>query len=328
MPRRRRETQTTGVPVRAGSDRTTVRVIALGVLLLAAGATTRGYLPGVASEPQRTRTAGVVEPIVLAALLVVSVAIIAVAVVHRARHQRTRPGSTGQLSLTASAARGPVWRAMLIVAAALTLWLLTILLLAKVGGGLRIGLPTELPGMGDPPTDASGTPAPRGAPGGPAGGTSAYLLAAVTLLAALVATAVLAARIRRPQPTSPQTLVVTAPAGDGESSAGEHLVRAAELGLARIADRSREPRAAIIACYAVMERHLGAVPDIAPRAFDTPTEVLARAVEHHALPADHATRLVELFAEARFSVHLMTEHDRAAAIDALRRVLDELRSPR
>lgn len=326
MPRRRRETQTTGVPVMAGSDRTTVRVIALGVLLLAAGATTRGYLPGDAPEPRRTRTAGVVEPIVLAALLAVSVAIIAVAVVHRARHQRARPGSIGQLSLTGAAARGPVWRAVLIVAVALVLWLLTILLLAKVGGGLRIGLPTELPGPGDPPTN--GTPAPRAAPGGQAGGTSAYLLAAVTLLAALVATAVLAARIRRPQSISPETIMVTAPAGDGESSAGEHLVRAAELGLARIADRSREPRAAIIACYAVMERHLGAVPDIAPRAFDTPTEVLARAVEHHALPADHATRLVELFAEARFSVHLMTERDRAAAIAALRRVLDELRNPR
>ena len=51
------------------------------------------------------------------------------------------------------------------------------------------------------------------------------------------------------------------------------------------------------------------------------------AVEHHALPADNATRLVELFTEARFSAHLMTERDRADAIVALRRVLDELRNP-
>jgi hypothetical protein len=97
--------------------------------------------------------------------------------------------------------------------------------------------------------------------------------------------------------------------------------------LTRIADRSREPREAIIACYAVMERHLADDPDVAPREFDTATEVLARAVEHHALPADNAARLVELFAEARFSRHLMTERHRADAVAMLRLVLDELRAP-
>ncbi|WP_409429370.1 DUF4129 domain-containing protein [Mycobacterium sp. SMC-11] len=311
----------------AGSDRATVRVIALGVLLLAAGATTRGYLPGAAPESHRTSAASTVEPVVLAALLAVSGTIIAVAVVHRARHQRARAGSIGQLSLTAGAGRGPVWRAVLIVAAALALWLLTILMLAKLGGGFRIELPTEVSGTGETPPGTPVAPAPPpAAPSGLASGASAYLLAVATLLLALLAAAVLAARARRPQPAPPETIVT--PAIVDEPSADENLVRAAELGLARIVDPSREPRAAIIACYAVMERHLGAVPDIAPRAFDTPTEVLARAVEHHALPAANATRLVKLFTEARFSAHLMTERDRADAIAALRQVLEELRNPR
>ncbi|WP_046301600.1 DUF4129 domain-containing protein [Mycobacterium sp. UM_Kg27] len=310
----------------AGSDRATVRVIALGALLLAAGATTRGYLPGAPPEQRRMSAASTLEPIVLAALLAVSGTIIAVAVVHRARHQRVGPGSVGQLSLTAGARGGPVWRAVLIVAAALVLWLLTVLMLAKLGGGLRVELATEVPGTGETPPGTPGAPAapPPGAPGGLAGGGPVYLLTVATLLA-LLATAVVAARARRPQYTATEASVI--PAAD-EPDAGENLVRAAELGLARIVDPSREPRAAIIACYAVMERHLGAVPDIAPRAFDTPTEVLARAVEHHALPAANATRLVELFTEARFSAHLMSEHDRADAIAALQQVLQELRNQR
>ena len=91
-------------------------------------------------------------------------------------------------------------------------------------------------------------------------------------------------------------------------------MRAAEVGLAEIADLSREPREAIIACYAAMERELANVPGAAPQDFDTPTEVLARAVEHHALHADNAVQLVNLFEEARFSPHVMNEGHREAAV--------------
>ncbi|WP_230987547.1 DUF4129 domain-containing protein [Mycolicibacter heraklionensis] len=318
----------TGVPVTAGSDRTTVRVIALIVLLFAAGAAIRGYVPGAPPEPHRTSDPGTVQPIVLAALLTVSGAIIAAAVVHRARHHPARVGSIGQLSLTAGAGRGPAWRRVLIVVAALALWLLTIVVLAKLGGGHRFEIPAEVPGLGEAPPGSPDAAAPpsRAVPGGPAGGASAYLLAVAALLLALIATAVVAARTRRPDPRPPVTIAI--PAEAEVSSAGENLARAAELGLARVVDRSREPRAAIIACYAVMESHLGAVPDVAPRACDTPTEVLARAVEHHALPAENAAQLVALFTEARFSSHLMTERHRADAVAALRLVLDELRNPR
>ena len=56
------------------------------------------------------------------------------------------------------------------------------------------------------------------------------------------------------------------------------------------------------------------------------TEVLARAVEHHALHADNAVQLVNLFAEARFSSHEMNERHRELAVGALRVVLNELGS--
>jgi hypothetical protein len=75
-----------------------------------------------------------------------------------------------------------------------------------------------------------------------------------------------------------------------------------------------------------MERELTHVPGAAPQEFDTPTEVLARAIDRHALRADSATQLVDLFEEARFSPHVMNEGHRDAAVRVLRTVLTELRS--
>ncbi len=93
-----------------------------------------------------------------------------------------------------------------------------------------------------------------------------------------------------------------------------------------MADLSRDPREAIIACYAAMERELANVPGAVPQEFDTATEVLARAVRQHALQADNAMQLVTLFAEARFSPHIMNEGHRDVAVGVLRVVRDELRS--
>jgi hypothetical protein len=56
--------------------------------------------------------------------------------------------------------------------------------------------------------------------------------------------------------------------------------------------------------------------------------VLARAVDHHILRAGSASTLVDLFAEARFSSHLMTEDHRHVAEQALRSVLGEVRGLR
>jgi len=69
--------------------------------------------------------------------------------------------------------------------------------------------------------------------------------------------------------------------------------------------------------------HSGAVPQDS----DTPSEVLARAVDHDAIHAGTATELVDLFAEARFSPHVMNEGHREVAVRALQLVLAELKSP-
>ncbi|MEB3030578.1 DUF4129 domain-containing protein [[Mycobacterium] nativiensis] len=316
-----------------GSDRTITRVIALIVLLLAAGAATRGYLPGVTHEPRRTPAAGPAEMITLIALLAVSVGAVAFAGAYRMRHRRAVAGSIGELSVTAGAHRGrPGWRVLLIVAAAVVAWLLMLFALLALGGGLRIGIPAGIFGSrGDVPVSPTApgeqaplTPHPAPSLDGSGGDVTGYLLASAIALVALIAVGVVAAQARNTRPRPPATRPV--PIAKPTPSAGETLARAAELGLTRIADRSRGPREAIIACYAVMERHLADDPDVAPRDFDTPTEVLARAVAHHALAAGNASRLVELFTEARFSPHLMNEQHRAEAVASLRLVLDELRA--
>jgi hypothetical protein len=107
----------------------------------------------------------------------------------------------------------------------------------------------------------------------------------------------------------------------------EPLAVAAERGLAEVGDLTRGPREAIIACYAAMEKALASSPGAAPQDSDTPSEVLARALGNRALSTGSATTLVEVFAEARFSRHVMTEDHREVAERALRSVLDELRQP-
>jgi len=77
-----------------------------------------------------------------------------------------------------------------------------------------------------------------------------------------------------------------------------------------------EPRAAIIACYAAMERGFAAAGS-APAAADTPAEVLARATRAGLVRTEPAEALTGLFRRARYSTHPMTSADSQVAADAL-----------
>jgi hypothetical protein len=155
-----------------------------------------------------------------------------------------------------------------------------------------------------------------------------YLYASTVLFVLLIAAgAIIGLRAqRRGAPPGPPVTDDADHQGPIPQIRAETLARVAEVGLAEAGDLSREPREAIIACYTAMERELANVPSVAPQDPDTPTEVLARAVEHRTLRADSATELVDLFEEARFSPHVMTEGQRDMAVSVLRLVLDELRS--
>ena len=315
----------------AGIDKSTARAIAVIALLFIAAWALRGYLPG--SEPVADRQRPASSPAALVvdvALLSISVAIIGYAMIARLRNREARRPGAGSLPEGRGTVGRPTWRFALIALALAIGWLLLVMLLMRLG--VRAPgdqSPSGSPTIADPgsaPTTTNPVSRQPGSPDDPGPNVVGYLVPPMLILMALivVGTAIASRRQRR---------AATSWAADGElpeapaqAGAAESLARAAEVGLAEIGDLTREPREAIIACYAAMERELTHVPGAVPQDCDTPSEVLARAVEHHALHADSATKLVELFEEARFSPHVMNEGHRDMAVDTLRLVLADLRS--
>lgn len=85
-----------------------------------------------------------------------------------------------------------------------------------------------------------------------------------------------------------------------------------------------EPREAIIACYAAMERGFAAAGS-APGAADTPAEVLARATDADLIRSASAEVLTSLFRRARYSAEPMTSADADAAASALAQMRADLK---
>lgn len=308
-----------------GIDKPTGRVVALIVLLILVAAALRGYLPARDHAPHAESGGGRAALVFVVVLLSASLALLAVAVIARLRDPRAVAPKTADLSEMLGTGSGrPSWRVLLIGLAVIVAWLLIAMLLA------RLWLPHGVP-PAEPAPDTGAQPhtaaPPHQPPHNDSGNMLGILLAATVpmMLLLVVGTLIMSRRRFRAAPLH------TLADDDGDhllpARPSESLVRAAEVGLAEMSDRSREPREAIIACYAAMERELANVPGAAPQEFDTPTEVLARAVERHALHIDNAVQLVNLFEEARFSPHVMNEEHRDVAVDVLRLVLAELRSP-
>ncbi|HZR50494.1 MAG TPA: DUF4129 domain-containing protein [Streptosporangiaceae bacterium] len=85
-----------------------------------------------------------------------------------------------------------------------------------------------------------------------------------------------------------------------------------------------DPRQAIIACYAELERGFAAAGS-APRGADTPAEVLARAASAGLIRSRSAADLTGLFRRARYGTEPMTAGDAATAelsLDHMRAELD------
>jgi hypothetical protein len=155
------------------------------------------------------------------------------------------------------------------------------------------------------------------------GGLPDLVLIALIILGAIAAAALiyliaryariprLGRRLRRSRPVD-----VPLEAGDSDDEAD--LREAVESGHSALR-RLDDTRAAIIACYAAMERSLARAGAVRAAA-DTPDELLARAVGQGLVSGDAAARLTVLFYEARFSSHPMPPARR----DDAERALDEL----
>ncbi len=323
-------TQPIGVPM-AGIDKSTARAIAVVALLFVAAWALRGYLPGVEHAADRERpTSSPAALIVDVALLAGSVAIIGIAIISRLRNRQARRPGAGQLPASPGTIGRPTWRFSLIALGLLIVWLVMVLVLMRMG----VGSPGDHPPSGSPTVpDPNSAPRPTNpmprqpnSPDEPGANVIGYLVPPMLILMALIVVGTAIASRRQRRAAISWAATADDPEAPAKPGAAESLARAAEVGLAEIGDLSREPREAIIACYAAMERELTHVPGAVPQDCDTPSEVLARAVDHHALRADSASQLVELFEEARFSPHVMNEGHRDVALDALRLVLADLRS--
>lgn len=276
------------------------------------------------TQPGGGRAATVFVVVALSAAL----ALLTVAVVARLRDPRAMAPKAGDLSeLLGTGRRRPSWRVVVIGLVVMVGWLLIVLLLS------RLSLPhgevpvQQAPEAAAAPHGAPPSQAPRTAPSKDTGTMLGMLLAATVLMLLVLVTGTILMSRRKARAVAPHPSLDDGSDDLPSPQRSECLVRAAELGLAEMADLTRDPREAIIACYAAMERELANFPGAAPQEFDTPTEVLARAVELRALHRDNAAELVNLFEEARFSPHVMRETHRDAATHVLRLVLGELRSP-
>jgi hypothetical protein len=310
-----------------GVDKPTGRVVALIVLLIAVAAALRGYLPLQDRGPLVASGGNRAAIVFVIAALAGTLALMTVAVIARLRDPRAVAPTTFDVSDMIGGGKGrPSWRVLLIGLAVIVAWLVIAMLLAHLFVPHEVSpappskpLQPSIP----PPAHDTALPTKRKPQNDPGDMVGILLASAVPLFLIVVAATIINTRRRwrRPSPGDNAD-------GPGETRAAtkrsDPLVRAAEVGLAEMADLSREPREAIIACYAAMERELANVPGAVPQDFDTPTEVLARAVEHHALHADNAVQLVNLFEEARFSPHVMNEGHREVAVRVLQLVLDEL----
>jgi hypothetical protein len=306
------------------------QAVTVAVLVVIVAVALRGYLPG-AEEPARERTTeNTAATGLVIGLLAASIGVVAVAVIVRLRHRSAAaPGSSGRADWFRGERSRPTWRMLVLAFGVVVAWLLAIMVLNRLGATVAV----DPPDAGPPgPTPAAPTPGTETVvpPQNPesAGDSSLFGYfygATIAFLFILVAATIIAARKRRRAvPLAPPS--ETHDDGNATDVESESLARAAEVGLAEVGDLSREPRKAIIACYAAMEGELSRVPGAMPQDFDTASEVLDRAVAHHALGPDSATQLVDLFDEARFSPHVMTEAHRDAAVQVLQRVLAELRT--
>lgn len=277
----------------------------------------RGRIPGADPVSRQRASESSASSVGIITLLAVSMIILGTALIFSMRNPPGARPARRELPRSAGGAGGPRSRRVLLLALGFAMaWLLVFVLFNQLTGGpADVGPPPQF----DAPDSAPGVAVPPDSGGKGVGAVFGYLIATTVAFAVMVVLGtVLAAR--RPRPAAPSGASPVPPPGEA-AAVPDPLAAAAERGLAEVGNLSREPREAIIACYAAMERELAASPDAAPQDSDTPSEVLARAVRHRAVPAESATVLVELFSEARFSSHVMTETHRDSAEHALRAVM-------
>ncbi|EUA13652.1 hypothetical protein I553_6771 [Mycobacterium xenopi 4042] len=295
------------------------------VLLVIVAASLRGYIPEH-GRTARQASSSPLSTVFVIALLAVTLAIMAIALIARLQDPRKMASGVGALPEALGGGSGrQSWRVVLVGLAVLVVWLVIVWALMRLlaGHGMVQQLGPQPPQPSTtpkPPTSNTIPPAPSTTPGWRRTGLPRHIHGDALGVARrgygcrLSQTAAPRGTVHRGRQTDQNTIEKlrkprsgsrTRPCRDWRpqprTQGGHHRLLCGD------------------------GRRTRARPGAAPQAFDTPTEVLARAVDHHALHADNAAQLVDLFTEARFSAHVMNESHREAAVRALQLVLTELR---
>jgi Domain of unknown function (DUF4129) len=147
------------------------------------------------------------------------------------------------------------------------------------------------------------------------------LLGLLALLALLLARRlVLRRRVRKARVESAEPELVD---DEWDGATPEGLARSASRGLAALSEG--DPRNAIVQCWTELEDAVVALGFIRDPAL-TSEEFTAEVLQRYALGRGEIETLGALYREARFSEHAMSERHRAAAVDALTALRDELRA--
>jgi hypothetical protein len=273
-------------------------LLALLTLLVAVG------LHGQVSAPAWARRSQPYDAEVVGALLAVGVVLLL------ALAARSRGAPPGQL--LAARLRTALWYLLGIgipaLVVTLVLLVVNVRLLPARPGGTALRLPVARPGR----LPAAGAAAAAGSHF-PLSAILYGLAAAVLVVAIGAVTLMIVRHARREQVAEPQ------PAAHG---GGEGLQEALLWGQRALLELD-DARAAIIACYVAMEQSLARAGTARARA-ETPDELLARAAGALTVSAGAASRLTELFYEARFSSHRLRPAHREAAERALAELVSDL----
>jgi hypothetical protein len=269
-------------------------IVLLGAVALASS----GRGPGAGDEGSRSVSSGWIDVVFTLALVGMVVTILLLVASMRLRREDDSDFGLKQ---------------MLVVAVVLVALFGAIALAATFLGGESSGeVPTHLdqgPGARNPGSSQPRGPRPSAAPAHDAGLSWPTVAVVAILGAAVVAATVGRSKLRRRRRRR------------REREAVEAVRAVIQDALDELA--SGDPRVAVIAAFAGMERTLG-LHGLPRRPAEGPLEYTERVLTELRASAHAAAALAVLFERARFSTHEIDEPDRNEAVRALSAVRDEL----
>ena len=301
MPRLARATPSVSPDLRRGASVVSLLAVAAIGLRARAGLSSASH-PAAAAVVRHGFLVffGAVEGLAALACLALIVLVI------RGRRRKSRPeddlSSEQDLMI-------PWWaRALAMLAALALVTVPVVLLVLEARGHRRSVLPLRSSGR---------PPAALVSPGAHVTAeSSAWWLAGLAVVGVAAIGLALSAWLRQ-RPPAPETT--------SADPAAARLSAAASAGTVALHSHA-DPRTAIIACYAAMERSLSGAGS-PPAAADTPAEVLDRASASGLVRSAAAEALTGLFRRARYSDHVLAEEHRTAARQALAGLRADLGKP-